>query len=577
MNTSIRSLSALVVILVVSSAHAQSGGLFFGPNNINVAGTITKTTTGQNITLTGGTGGGGGGTSYSFTNGLTLTGTVASSLLTGTGGLTITNGSLGIGNLSTNYAGFGLASGAVSPSSAFALSTSAYILYGTPNFASTATIGAFSLTSSTGAFNSFTVTSTGNVANLNASFLSGSSASAFQPAGSYLASSASNGFAPSAGSSSIVTIGTISTGTVPLANLGTIAGNTILGNSTSSTTQAPAAYTVGSGLAYSSGSLTATGVQSLSASTGITITGGTTITANGNFGSEAVSTSGGLTLYGSSASTPKLTFSGTGGITTFSQSGAVLNISGSTGTPSMVIDGAGHVGFNSGTSVLAAMQVGTNTGSSAPSQFFFNSFYNSSGVAVPVFVGNWNSNNYWAIGPASGANDGALRIGTSTGVGGKFQTTDNGFNLIDLGVLSIGSSANNGSITITMSSGATAPALSVMASAGTQVFSISGSGTAAGGIAGAMCSAVGQTVVNGTAGSMTCSMPFQGSSYKKVAIYVNSTFASVGGVSYTFPTAFTQTPYVYGNDASLASASTTAVTVTLASAGSAGWVFVEGY
>ena len=111
----------MIVVLVCAPLHAQnSGGLFFGPSNILVAGSLTKTVTGQNITLTGGSGGGGGGTSYSFTNGLTTTsGTIVSSLLTGTGGLTITNGSLGIGNLSTSYTGMGLGSMCLQTSGAF--------------------------------------------------------------------------------------------------------------------------------------------------------------------------------------------------------------------------------------------------------------------------------------------------------------------------------------------------------------------------------------------------------------------------------------------------------------------------
>lgn len=94
-------------------------------------------------------------------------------------------------------------------------------------------------------------------------------------------------------------------------------------------------------------------------------------------------------------------------------------------------------------------------------------------------------------------------------------------------------------------------------------------------ISGSFDTAAAQTTVScSTSGTAVFSEPMQGGSYKRVSVYQN---ACLGTASYTYPTAFTNTPQVLSQSlaATATSVSTTAVTVTGAT--STGFLTLDGY
>lgn len=90
-------------------------------------------------------------------------------------------------------------------------------------------------------------------------------------------------------------------------------------------------------------------------------------------------------------------------------------------------------------------------------------------------------------------------------------------------------------------------------------------------------SAIPQITYSGSiSGSAIYSMPFQGASYKKFLINLQS--LSDAGGSITFPVPFVKQPYIYGDSAAIAVASSSLTALTLAPTSAiSGNIFVEGY
>ena len=90
-------------------------------------------------------------------------------------------------------------------------------------------------------------------------------------------------------------------------------------------------------------------------------------------------------------------------------------------------------------------------------------------------------------------------------------------------------------------------------------------------------SAIPQVTYTGSvSGSAVSSMPFQGASYKKFLVNLQS-LVDAGGVI-TFPVPFLTQPFIYGDSAAIAVASASLTALTLsATADISGNIFVEGY
>lgn len=89
------------------------------------------------------------------------------------------------------------------------------------------------------------------------------------------------------------------------------------------------------------------------------------------------------------------------------------------------------------------------------------------------------------------------------------------------------------------------------------------------------------TVLGTTAGSFIASMPEQGSSYKKVLIWLNGyENDTVTAQIYTFPVAFSETPAITTNTANVPGVTVTTTEVELAPNTTTvytGWIIIEGY
>jgi len=95
----------------------------------------------------------------------------------------------------------------------------------------------------------------------------------------------------------------------------------------------------------------------------------------------------------------------------------------------------------------------------------------------------------------------------------------------------------------------------------------------------AINSSIVQSTINATgvaaAGTVICSMPFQGASYKKVIINLNGSTGTT--TSYTFPTAFSVTPSVFLGSGISGTITPSTTSVTIATTAMSGFIVIEGY
>ena len=88
------------------------------------------------------------------------------------------------------------------------------------------------------------------------------------------------------------------------------------------------------------------------------------------------------------------------------------------------------------------------------------------------------------------------------------------------------------------------------------------------------------TITGSTAGSLVCSMPYQGSSYKKVIIYCDGyENDTTTAQSYTFPVTFTNTPITTTNTSGLpGTITTTSISFNPDNTTTyTGYIILEGY
>ena len=337
-------------------------------------------------------------------------------------------------------------------------------------------------------------------------------------------------------------------------------------------------------------SLTTTGTSGVSTFSGGTLNIPNYTTSLTGYLQNNVGITGGTTLIGGTAVTDALHLQSTSGVGTTDYISFLVGNNG--GTEAIKIVDSGLVGIGTttpgiingttaagnGISLVNSSGISTNIiDGSTGSQFLFNDRSRSANSrAFRLF----SSGGVFTISPRSDdLNSGATSIQFSRDGHTTFPTAP--VATANYGNVSIGSGAFDGSTSgkfVGSSSGTSLAVNEVSGYAGSlldlQVAGVRKFQIATGGI---MNSGATQTTYNGSvAGTAVWSMPFQGTSYKKFIIYYNALHDAGGTI--TFPTAFSQTPYCYGDTAATGISSATTTTFTIAVAATiTGNEFCEGY
>jgi hypothetical protein len=397
-----------------------------------------------------------------------------------------------------------------------------------------------------------------------------SASTSFAPAGSYLTSIAgTNG----------VTITSSS-----IAGLTSISGSSVLGVSGSASGY-PTAVSMGTlqnmlGLASAAYTTSGTYQPAFTPGTNLTLTSGTLNAGSATLGSLAyenstsLSISGTQTVSGTTSGSSKLGISATGSVLTLtpSSNGNTLIIANSAGTAQHTFDTVSG-NYAAAGRITASNGFSTGGGGNIIANGSGLSFQNNNATTLQfvdggtfMYIANQKNNglvlNSFGTYTETNATFGVACV-PGTNVEAQVQTA---------------SAATKGMV-IVASGSQTANLYEAQTSAGTAGVVWSVSGGSATGVAGAMCSAVSQSTVTATGvaatGTVICSMPMQGASYKMVLINLNGSTGTT--TSYTYPVAFSVTPSVILGSGISGTITANTTSVTIATTAMNGFVEIIGY